>query len=123
MRKSDEIALAREMLAYDPCADANNGQPLHVRMGIPAKRWRYILDKWDRCGWLERVECANGDKSRYFNRAGYRYWSDIVSICESVDAKCDTTGLHPTCCTPSIYGLIVEFNGGIICKCTIPLGE
>lgn len=123
MRKPDEIALAREMLTYDPCDDSNNGQSLHIRMGIPVKRWRYILDKWNRRGWLEYVDDLNSEEFQCFNYAGYRYWSNTVSTCESVDATCDSTGAHPTCCTPLLYGLVASFNGGIIRECTIPLLE
>jgi len=88
MRKPDEIALARAMLTYDPCLNTGEGQPLHIRMGIPAKRWRYILNKWDRRKWLEYVDGAHSDEFQCFNHTGHRYWDNILSICDPTDSEC-----------------------------------
>ena len=104
MRKPDEIALARAMLTYDPHPDTGEGQPLHVRMGIPAKRWKYIISKWKRRGWIELAGSTPELEYPAFNHTGYRYWNNVLSTCDSTDdGKCDTR------CTAHV---VVTFTGG-----------
>ena len=104
MRKSDEIALARALLTCDLRTDTKEGPPLHVQMSIPVKRWRYLLAKWNRRGWLEHLEQTPDKECLRFNHAGYRHWENVLSVCDGYDdGKCETR------CTANV---VVTFSCG-----------
>ena len=104
MRKPDEIALARALLTCDLHADTKEGPPLHIRMSIPVKRWRYLLAKWNRRGWLEHLEQTPDEECLRFNHTGYRHWENVLSVCDGYDdGKCETR------CTANV---VVTFTGG-----------
>ena len=119
MRKPDEIALAREMLKYGAYGSANVDGFVYERLGIPKKRACYIYKKWTARNW---AEYGTSLRLAWLTPEGVEALTGIVP-CESVDATCDSTGTHPTCCVPVLYGLVASFNGNIIRECTIPLLE